>query len=551
MLWGVLLMAVGLWQTPAFGQVWDGGSEDWFGPWLGGPPGSGTTFPVPTTNWGCGFCTPAGPGSDAQIGTIFTPLSGFPEGVSGTVSLGSAVTVGSLELGNGAPGGLQLNPGGNLTMGGLTVGALAPVLGPNGQGTLNITGGGTLSAASIVNAGSAVLGAVTASSGAATLSGAGSQLSISGGLTLGNQGQGMLTVQSGGIVGDTFTNMGLQSSASGTATVNGAGSQWNNSSFLVVSQSGNSVLNITNGGLVSDVRPTPTQSAAVIGLDSGSGGTVDVSGSGSVWKNNGPVNVGFSGSGSLTIDSGGQVTTNILLIGSQLGSHGSVKIQSGGQLMNAGSAFVGGVADSTAKVSIDAGSWINTGPVFIGTSSGQATVSIQDGGLLTASAITVGTNGSLIVDPATVEVDGNFTLSPSGLLSLDIAGTAPGSFSQLDIMGSGFFDGIVDFDFIDGFAPHEGDTFDLINDTSGVDLSAATVEIEGLEPGFEYTAAFANGELILTALNDGVATPEPNGAWLFGCALSALLLTRGLKRSLVACRREGNASMVECDQLAK
>jgi T5SS/PEP-CTERM-associated repeat protein len=250
--------------------------------------------------------------------------------------------------------------------------------------------------------------------------------------------------------------------------------------------------------------------------------------------------VGYSGSGSLKIDSGGQVTTNILLVGSQPGSHGTITIQSGGQLMNAGSAYVGGVAGSTANVSIDAGSWVNSGSVFIGTSSGQATVSIQNGGLLTASAITVGTNGSLMVDPAMVAVSGDFTLSPGGLLSLDIAGTAPGSSSQLDITGSGFFDGTVDFDFIDGFAPQTGDTFDLINDAHGVDLSAATVGIEGLEPGFDYSETFADGELILTALNDGVATPEPNCVWLFGSALSALLLTGGLKRSAEACRPDGN-----------
>jgi len=87
---------------------------------------------------------------------------------------------------------------------------------------------------------------------------------------------------------------------------------------------------------------------------------------------------------------------------------------------------------------------------------------------------------------------------------------------QLDITGSGTFDGLLDIDFIDGFAPLMGQTFDLINLTANGDFSGLSTEISGLLPGFEYSVDFANGSFVLTALNNGIsttATPEP-GAWL-------------------------------------
>ena len=102
----------------------------------------------------------------------------------------------------------------------------------------------------------------------------------------------------------------------------------------------------------------------------------------------------------------------------------------------------------------------------------------MDGGNLTSGDTIIGSNGSLIIDPSIVDIFGTFTLSPSGLLLLDIAGTTPDLFSRLDISGLGIFQGLVDFDFIDGFAPTTGESFDLINAIAGSDFSHATFQIE-------------------------------------------------------------------------
>ena len=70
--------------------------------------------------------------------------------------------------------------------------------------------------------------------------------------------------------------------------------------------------------------------------------------------------------------------------------------------------------------------------------------------------------------------------------------------------------GLTVLDFMNGFAPKKGDIFDLINISGGTfDYSNNTVDILGLQPGFEYSLDFANGEFTLTALNDGVPAPEP------------------------------------------
>ena len=64
---------------------------------------------------------------------------------------------------------------------------------------------------------------------------------------------------------------------------------------------------------------------------------------------------------------------------------------------------------------------------------------------------------------------------------------------------------------MNGFAPKKGDIFDLINITGGTfDFSKNTIDIEVLQPGFDYSIGFSNGEFTLTALNDGVPVPEPS-----------------------------------------
>ena len=150
-----------------------------------------------------------------------------------------------------------------------------------------------------------------------------------------------------------------------------------------------------------------------------------------------------------------------------------------------------------------------------------------------------------VLDPLGVaNVAGNLTVNDGGTLSLDVAGKAPGDFGQLDVSGNAVFRGTIMLDFIDGFAPVKGDTFDLIQVMGSGDFASATLDINGLKPGFEFTDSFAHGELTLRALNNGVSggnsVPEPGALLLLGTGLGLMgLLGRRYRRAAYrgpACR---------------
>ncbi len=86
--------------------------------------------------------------------------------------------------------------------------------------------------------------------------------------------------------------------------------------------------------------------------------------------------------------------------------------------------------------------------------------------------------------------------------------------------------------FHNSIAPKKGDQFDFINLGGAGDFTGLTIEIEGLEPGFEYSDGFMDGRFTLTALNDGVSdTPEPSTLVLLGSGLLGMWYRVGRRRS--------------------
>jgi T5SS/PEP-CTERM-associated repeat protein len=270
-------------------------------------------------------------------------------------------------------------------------------------------------------------------------------------------------------------------------------------------------------------------SAAVIGYNAGANGTVVVTGPGSMWNNNGGVvNVGAQGTGTLNIGAGGQVSAGFLVVGTN--SQGTLNISSGGTMTDT-SAAVGAAAGSNGHVLVDAGTWTSTGFLDIGV-GGNGTVTIQDNGQLAAGSILIGPNGILVDDPSTVDVNGDFTLDPGGIVQLDIAGATPDLIIQLNISGFGSFQGTIDVDFIDGFAPKAGEFFNLINVLRGGNFSQANIQISGLVPGFQYGDDFSNGDFRLVADTNGTVMPEPGFWWPVAIAsvgLSLVALRKNLR----------------------
>ena len=122
-------------------------------------------------------------------------------------------------------------------------------------------------------------------------------------LSIGSNGTGMLTIQAGGTLADSFGTVGNLPGGLGTVTVTGAGSSWSNAGGVVVGGLGTGTLTIEDGGTLSG-------GGGSIGQSGGSTGTVTVSGAGSSWTNSSGLDIGNfgTGTGTLTIADGGIVT---------------------------------------------------------------------------------------------------------------------------------------------------------------------------------------------------------------------------------------------------
>src|SRR5690606_8806730 len=140
---------------------------------------------------------------------------------------------------------------------------------------------------------------------------------LGGKLTIGESGTGELSIINGGAVSNTIGLIGFNSGSEGTVTVTGTGSVWENSDDLYVGRSGTGTLTIADGGAVSNTF-------GYIGRFLGSEGTVTVTGAGSVWENSSVLAVGSAGTGTLTIADGGAVSNTIGLIGN--GYSGTVTV---------------------------------------------------------------------------------------------------------------------------------------------------------------------------------------------------------------------------------
>ncbi len=125
-------------------------------------------------------------------------------------------------------------------------------VGYNGQGSLEISNGGTVTSTTGYIGRLTQEGSVAdySSKGTAAVVGEGSLLQMNGYLYVGDKGTGTLEITNGGTVKNTNGYLGYASGSNGTATVDGEGSIWQNSASLYVGKEGNGTLNIKNQGAV-------------------------------------------------------------------------------------------------------------------------------------------------------------------------------------------------------------------------------------------------------------------------------------------------------------
>lgn len=421
---------------------------------------------------------------------------------------------------------------------------------------------------------------VVGNSGAGSTGGDGS-LTVNNGATLINSGNGTFIGNIGGVNPQRGHGyIGLNAGSTGVATITGANSLWQNQNHVHVGLNGQGTLNITDGGKVA------TSASSYLGNNAGSTGTAIVTGTDSLWQSSGTLYVGNSGQGTLTVQNGGKVSSGGNIIGNNTipytGSTGNVtvtgadslwqssgdlsvnrgtlNIEDGGKVTNTDGYIGGNNYIGTVTVTGANSLWQNSGFLNVGVTTGQGTLSIDDGGVVSAAnGVTIWSTGSLagnggtldgdvvnrgLIDPTEVfTITGDLTLTETSILALDIFG--PTMYDQLFIGGDFFIDGLLTLDF-DGFTQSAFDTtYDLIH--IGGDITGAwgdfDINVAGFDSallGYSIVGSSVDGysrALRLTIAGTGDTggnpggpgdntVPEPASILLIGLGGMAMLMLR-------------------------
>lgn len=339
---------------------------------------------------------------DVLSGT--TTLTGDSSSFAGNVNILQDSVLG--VEGQLAANSIRIDSGGTAIVDGATatasIGSGRIGVGVIGNGTLAISNGAN------VTSDGAIIGWNTGSAGTASVSGAYSRWGNNGILYVGNEGGGTLEIASGGVVTSTDGYVGTANGVDGIVTIDGAGSGWNMSGLFIAGNDGDSTAGVTlsNGGTLNAVQ-------GALGNLAGSYGTMIVSGAGSKWSAYddgvtnwaGYLNVGLFGSGDLTVENGGTVEAVRLYIGNDTGSSGTVLLSGAGSAIRTTEGlYVGSEGEGdlvlangahieaqAIKVGYLTGS---TGTLTVGAAAGQTAVGA---GTIDADEIVLGAGASTLV----------------------------------------------------------------------------------------------------------------------------------------------------------
>jgi fibronectin-binding autotransporter adhesin len=300
-------------------------------------------------------------------------------------------------------------------------------IGVSDSGTLTVANGGSVSVRNALTVGTAPALSALNLQGAPGNSGTSqTTMSYGSGISIGNNGAGMVSITGGAILNDlstTATDYIGQNSGAGTVTVQGGGSTWT-TGMLEMNGNGTlaSSLNILSGGAVNSKAGVNIQT---------SNGTILVDGKGngtpSSWTigiNQGDANYLWA---PMTISNGASVSClGAIYLGDPIpnGPGGTISIQTGGQLSLTSSSFLDLKVDN---VVVDAGTLSCPGGVDF---AGQSPVTVSNGGVIATGTeggyaaidcpLTVQNGGSLNVQTAAVLGDNGY----SGSLEIASGGTA-------------------------------------------------------------------------------------------------------------------------------
>lgn len=206
---------------------------------------------------------------------------------------------------------------------------------------------------------------------------------------------------------------------------------------------------------------------------------------------------GMSGAGSLTVDGGMVRALDVLQVGAVGGGSGLVEMQNNALVATNGTYIApNGVITGTGTLAVNFLGLQNDGTLAPGINvlyPLASAVSPQSVAQAQAGATTT----------TTLAISGTLTIGPTGRLAIPLIGSGAGQYGSLVVTGTVTLDGVLALDFKNGYAPSQGDTFAFLTATGGISGTFDSVEIGGLEPGFEYEFTIGDGQVKLEALNDG------------------------------------------------
>jgi T5SS/PEP-CTERM-associated repeat protein len=369
------------------------------------------------------------------------------------------------------------------------------VVGNSFQGTLTISGGGTMSTTS----GGVILASGSDGNGTATIMDPGSTWTIAGGLIIGDGGTAEFSLSGGGLVqlqgSDTSVDIGSQAGSIGEIDFDGANSGFTGVSTMTIGDAGMGTVNLTDGAQIS------TTGDVVIANQDGSGtlsnpSVLFLDGSGTSFTVGGNLTVGMDGDGQLQMgDSAVAFVTGDMVLAAGFFGDGVASISGTGSMLTVqGSLTVGG--SSEAAFSDLSGATVTSQTAVIGADefSVDDTVDILSTDTLwhTYGDMTIGLSGSGSVNVATgatLQVDGNLVIGQNadsnGMLTINGDGTTftyGGTGLTIGSSGTGTMvvqnGASVDLsDEAITIGENDGSSGDLTVDGSGSQLNADSVSV--------------------------------------------------------------------------
>jgi uncharacterized protein with beta-barrel porin domain len=442
---------------------------------------SSTTIPVAVIN--SGTISGVGFGYAANIGgSITNNLGGIIQGTgAGSSGIRFGTTIGLVNILNsgtisGATG-IGVGAGSNVSVTNNATGIIAATTGNGVESSganLTLVNSGTISSAGTAH--SAVFGEGQISvSNAGTISGTDTGVNLAAGGSITNtgfitgKGGAGVTTTIGGT--STIVNSGTISSVNASAInfqTNTNGSVTNNPGGVLTGASGHSAILAGTGNITVSNQGTIN---GPINLGSGTNMVTLFT----VGKINGALNLGSNSASSLILDGSGQQSINEAVTGTITNSGSLTKQGAGTWILD---------EELSAPVSTK----VLAGILVVNSTLNTPVLNVEGGGTLVGSGTIIGNltnSGNLSPgNPSgTLTVDGNYTQSASGTLSIGVAGLAPNQHGLLAVTGHASVSGTLQFIRLGGFNLQPGNQITVLTATNGVSGTFGTIQNGNLGTG--------------------------------------------------------------------